>query len=132
MFEVPVLIERSARRRQEHRIAAVRVLRRVLDRRHDQPLVDDRERFRNPLQPKMAAAAFKSCGLLNLGVDEQLWGKSGQFGDKQALVTSIYHSLRYLQSDAAAAAYRRYPVAGVTRERVYRSLWRFRQHRCTP
>ncbi|HEY9674744.1 MAG TPA: murein transglycosylase A [Waterburya sp.] len=94
---------------------------------NDQPIADDRERFRNPLRPKMAAAAFKSCGLLNLGVDEQLWGKSGQFGDKQALLTSIYHSLRYLQSDAAAAAYRGYPVAGVTREKVYRSLWRFRQ-----
>ena len=91
------------------------------------PTPDARERFRMPLRPGRAAESFRSCSLQNLGVDEQLWDEFGQSGDRQALLTAIYQSLRYLQSEAAAAAYQRYPVAGITRESVYRSLLRFRQ-----
>lgn len=94
---------------------------------NDYQPMSDRERFREPVRPKQAATSFNSCSVKNLGVDEQLWGELGQSGDKQALLTAIYHSLRYLQSDAAVAAYRRYQVAEVTRERVYRSLVRFRE-----
>jgi membrane-bound lytic murein transglycosylase A len=57
----------------------------------------------------------------NLGFDEQVGT------DRQNLLTAIDHSLRYLQTSAATAAYRRYPVKGVTRDRVERSLRRFRQ-----
>lgn len=61
-----------------------------------------------------------------LGLDEQIWGKNDQEGDWRAILHSIDHSLRYLQSPAAAKAYRRYPVKGITRDRVQRSLLRFR------
>lgn len=67
------------------------------------------------------------CQSERLGLDEQIWSKSGQLGDQQALLNSIDHSLRYLQTGDAVAAYQRYPVAGITRDRVIRSLERFRQ-----
>lgn len=59
-----------------------------------------------------------------LGSDDQLWGK---FGDKVALLKSIDHSLRYLDTPAATKAYQNYPVRGISRDRVRRSLVRFRQ-----
>jgi membrane-bound lytic murein transglycosylase A len=64
----------------------------------------------------------------SLALDEQLFrGYSGQPGDKQVLLQSIDHSLRYLNTPTAAEAYRNYPVARITRDRVRRSLVRFRQ-----
>jgi membrane-bound lytic murein transglycosylase A len=62
-----------------------------------------------------------------LGFDEQLWGRPGQPGDKQALLKSIDYSLRYLASSKAAQAYRQYSVPGISRDRIRRSLVRFRQ-----
>jgi membrane-bound lytic murein transglycosylase A len=59
-----------------------------------------------------------------LGFDEQLWGKTG---DKAAMIKSIDHSLRYLDTPAAAKAYQNYSVQSISRERVRRSLTRFRQ-----
>jgi len=56
--------------------------------------------------------------------DEQLWGSQG---DRQALLKAIDYSLRYLQTQKAAADYQQYPVAGITRDRILRSLKRFRQ-----
>lgn len=58
-----------------------------------------------------------------LGWDDQLWGPAG---DKRSLLAAIDGSLRYLQTPAAAQAYRSYPVSGITRDRVRRSLLRFR------
>ena len=63
----------------------------------------------------------------SLGFDEQLWGRPGQPGDKQALLKSIDYSLRYLASSKAAQAYRQYLVPGISRDRIRRSLVRFRQ-----
>ncbi len=63
----------------------------------------------------------------SLGVDEQLWGNAYSPGDKQALLRSINHSLRYLSTGSAQRAYANYPVPGVSRDRVRRSLIRFRQ-----
>lgn len=63
----------------------------------------------------------------SLGLDEQLWGRPGQPGDRQALLKSIDYSLRYLASPGAAQAYQRYRVPGITRSRVRRSVARFRQ-----
>lgn len=62
-----------------------------------------------------------------LGFDEQLWGSPDQPGDRQALLNSIDNSLRYLNTQSAIRAYQRYPVRGITRDRVRRSLIRFRQ-----
>ena len=60
----------------------------------------------------------------SIGFDEQLWGKSG---DKLAMLRSIDHSLKYLETPAAIKAYQNYPVQGIGRDRVRRSLVRFRQ-----
>jgi membrane-bound lytic murein transglycosylase A len=59
----------------------------------------------------------------SLGQDEQLWGKTG---DKAALLKAIDYSLDYLKTAKAIQDYQNYPVHGVTRERVRRSLLRFR------
>lgn len=65
--------------------------------------------------------------LESLGLDEQLWGRPGQSGDWRAMLRSIDHSLRYLATPSAARSYQQYPVPGITRDRVRRSLVRFRQ-----
>jgi membrane-bound lytic murein transglycosylase A len=78
-----------------------------------------------PLQPVNPEAG--QVNLDSLGFDEQLWGSSGKPGDRQALLRSIDHSLRYLGSPGAAQAYQQYSVPGITRDRVRRSLVRFRQ-----
>ncbi|MGH2413520.1 MAG: murein transglycosylase A, partial [Microcystaceae cyanobacterium] len=59
--------------------------------------------------------------------DEQLWGSPAKLGDRQALVGAIERSLRYLDTAHAVKAYQNYPVPGITRDRVRRSLRRFRQ-----
>lgn len=63
----------------------------------------------------------------SLGLDEQLWGEPGRTGDWRNMLRAIDQSLRYLDTPLATQAYRRYPVSGVTRDRVRRSLVRFRQ-----
>lgn len=73
-------------------------------------------------------ASHVNCFLIpRLGWDDLIWGKNGGSGDKKALLTVISHSLKYLQTDGAAKAYQHYPVPGITRERVVRSLKRFRE-----
>lgn len=62
-----------------------------------------------------------------MGIDEQIWGKNQQAGDQIALLKSIDNSLRYLTSPQAITDYRKYTIAGITRDRVIRSLTRFRQ-----
>ncbi|WP_339375932.1 murein transglycosylase A [Calothrix sp. NIES-2098] len=57
-------------------------------------------------------------------VDEALYGAQN---DKKALLTSIDRSLRYLQSARGDDAYKSYPIPRITRDRVYKSLLRFRQ-----
>ncbi|PMB15727.1 murein transglycosylase A [Fischerella thermalis] len=62
-----------------------------------------------------------------LGWDEQLWSGKSKQGDRKALLASIDHSLRYLTTNKALAAYQNYPVPEITLDRVRRSLQRFRQ-----
>ncbi|MBN3950522.1 MAG: MltA domain-containing protein [Nostoc sp. NMS7] len=57
-------------------------------------------------------------------LDEVLYG---QIAEKQALMSAIAQSLQYLQTANAAAAYQNYQVAGITRDRVFQSLRRFRE-----
>lgn len=78
-----------------------------------------------PLQPINLDES--QVDLATLGLDEQLWGHEAQAGDRQALLRSIDNSLRYLASSKAAEAYQTYPIPGITRDRVRRSLVRFRQ-----
>ena len=62
-----------------------------------------------------------------LGLDDQLWGRGGDRGDKRSLLASIDNSIEYLRSPKAAEVYRSYPVQGITQDRVLRSLVRFRE-----
>lgn len=78
-----------------------------------------------PLQPVSLEAGQVTSNLL--GLDDQLWGRPGKSGDRQSLLKSVDHSLRYLNSAAAVQAYQKYPVPGITRDRVKRSLVRFRK-----
>ncbi|MBD2387878.1 murein transglycosylase A [Cylindrospermum sp. FACHB-282] len=54
-------------------------------------------------------------------------GENSQIADKKALLTAIDRSLGYLQTSGAVAVYQRYPVVGITRDRVFKSLQRFRE-----
>ncbi len=47
--------------------------------------------------------------------------------EKASLLSAINHSLRYLDTPSAREAYADYPVEGITRDRAYWSLIRFRQ-----
>src|SRR6476646_11590212 len=76
-----------------------------------------------PLQPVTASASLPT----SLGVDDKLWTQSGQPGDRAALLAAIDHSLAYLQKAKAATDYQKYAVPGIPRDRVRRSLVRFRQ-----
>ncbi|AFZ04048.1 murein transglycosylase A [Calothrix sp. PCC 6303] len=62
-----------------------------------------------------------------LGWDEQIFWARGKKGDRASLLKSIDHSLRFLETRRAIASYENYPVPGITRERVKKSLQRFRQ-----
>jgi membrane-bound lytic murein transglycosylase A len=90
-----------------------------------QPVNPDAGRVKVPLRP--VSLDDGQVNLEALGFDEQLWGRPGQPGDRQALLRSIDNSLRYLTSPKAVQAYQQYPVPGITRDRVRRSLVRFRQ-----
>jgi membrane-bound lytic murein transglycosylase A len=90
-----------------------------------QPVNPDANRASLPLKPLNLDES--QVNLETLGFDNQLWGSQGQPGDRQALLKSIDNSLRYLASPKAAQVYRKYPVPGITRDRVRRSLVRFRQ-----
>jgi membrane-bound lytic murein transglycosylase A len=59
-----------------------------------------------------------------LGLDDRLWGSSG---DWRAMLKAIDNSLHYLDTPKAMKAYQNYPIPGVTRDRVRRSLIRFRE-----
>ncbi|WP_374191966.1 murein transglycosylase A [Chroococcus sp. FPU101] len=63
----------------------------------------------------------------SLGWDDQIWGRLGKNGDRKALLKAIDHSLKYLNSSKAVQDYQNYPISGITRDRVKRSLIRFRQ-----
>ena len=71
--------------------------------------------------------AEPDASLLMSSLDEQLWGTVEHPGDRAALIQAIDRSLGYLETPAAATAYRQYSVAAFSRDRVYRSLMRFRQ-----
>jgi len=60
----------------------------------------------------------------NYFLDNQIWGANG---DKQNLLTAIDNSLSYLQTSKAETAYQKYIIPEITRERVEKSLKRFRE-----
>jgi membrane-bound lytic murein transglycosylase A len=62
-----------------------------------------------------------------IGWDEQIFWARGKKGDRVSLLKSIDYSLRFLETEKAIASYQNYPVPGITRERVRKSLQRFRE-----
>lgn len=74
-----------------------------------------------PLRPVTLDRSMSLPVAPDLFHDDRLWR------DRQALLSAIAHSLAYLNTPAAEAAYAQYPVPGITRDRVRRSLRRFRQ-----
>lgn len=62
-----------------------------------------------------------------LAPDEQLFGMGGLANDRRAMLAAVDHSLRYLKTPKAAQDYKQYAASGITRDRVQRSLIRFRQ-----
>ena len=84
-----------------------------------------------PSLPVLAAVPLQKVDLNEQGKtlepDQQLWGSPDQPGDYKALLQAIDNSLRYLDTPSAAKAYQQYPVSGITRTRVRRSLVRFRE-----
>ncbi|MEM7555169.1 MAG: murein transglycosylase A [Cyanobacteria bacterium P01_A01_bin.84] len=63
-----------------------------------------------------------------LGWDRQIFrGHRKLSPDRQGLLTALDRSLTYLETDKAIAAYNNYPIPEITRERVIKSLQRFRQ-----
>jgi membrane-bound lytic murein transglycosylase A len=71
--------------------------------------------------PDAALAVMPATPELAPAYDDRLWQ------ERPALLRAIDHSLEYLETPAATAAYRDYPVPGVTCDRIRRSLVRFRQ-----
>lgn len=61
-------------------------------------------------------------------LDGRIYGnEQDKITDKKALLKSIDQSLKYLQTSRAETAYQKYKIPGITRNRVYQSLQRFRQ-----
>ena len=79
----------------------------------------------------IAPTADPCSGLLIPGSDADAWAalqidqSLNSPAQRQALLTAIEYSLRYVRSPAAETAYRHYLVPGFTRDRVRRSLERF-------
>jgi membrane-bound lytic murein transglycosylase A len=67
-----------------------------------------------------AVPLVQSSPMLDVGLDDRV------LRDRTSLLKAIDHSLAYLQTPKAAETYQKYPVKGVTRDRVERSLRRFR------
>ncbi|MDJ0797221.1 MAG: murein transglycosylase A [Calothrix sp. MO_167.B12] len=67
---------------------------------------------------------FACCEVDTSCKDQQIFGEDG---DKKALLTAIDRSLQYLQTPRAVRAYQKYKIPEISRERVEKSLTRFRQ-----
>jgi membrane-bound lytic murein transglycosylase A len=71
--------------------------------------------------PLQAVSSAESLSLQKVGFDEQV------SRDRYSLIRAIDQSLRYVQTPQAIEVYRKYPVKGISRDRVEKSLRRFRQ-----
>jgi membrane-bound lytic murein transglycosylase A len=87
------------------------------------PIIPSVDSVLKPMELETNCISQSAC----LGWDEQIWSRGGKRGDRNALLASIDNSLSYLQKDRAIAVYQNYPIKEITRDRVYRSLVRFRQ-----
>ena len=76
-----------------------------------------------PLVP-ISKNPFACCKADASCIDKQIFGDNG---DKKALLTSVDRSLQYLRSPRAVQAYKNYRIPEISRDRVEKSLIRFRQ-----
>lgn len=61
-------------------------------------------------------------------LDERIYGGDNEkIADKKVLLTAIDQSLKYLQTRGAEVAYKKYKIPEITKERVDKSLRRFRE-----
>ncbi|MGF1602302.1 MAG: murein transglycosylase A [Thermosynechococcaceae cyanobacterium] len=82
------------------------------------------------MAPTSAGAPLKTtqADQLPLALDTQLWvSATGKQGDKKSMLRALDDSLKYLKTAKSEKDYENYPVPGITRDRVRRSVQRFRQ-----
>jgi membrane-bound lytic murein transglycosylase A len=84
------------------------------------------ESQKTPSLPPLSLAELSSKED-NYFLDNQIWGESGKKADKENLLKAIDYSLGYLKTKDAEAAYQNYIIPEITRERVEKSLTRFRE-----
>lgn len=98
--------------------------------RSQHPVVIDRP-IKSSLSPSANAASSPllppSIASVAPSADRPVESDLKTSDDRRSLLKAIDHSLRYLQTERAIAAYRSSLTPGITRERVVRSLTRFRQ-----
>ncbi|OCR02574.1 murein transglycosylase [Oscillatoriales cyanobacterium USR001] len=80
-----------------------------------------------PILQRMNSSQLDGADGDILGLDGQIWGDGNKPGDRRSLLIAIDYSLAYLQTPKAATVYQNYAIAGISRDRVRRSLERFRQ-----
>lgn len=90
-------------------------------------LAGNAENLPNPLHPISVLNEVEEDAGVDLGYDSRIWGEEGKSGDWRSLMQAIDYSLSYLETPEAVDAYQNYSTPGITRDRVRRSLWRFRQ-----
>lgn len=84
-----------------------------------------------PAEPVEAAPSGPALRRLaavpaDLGLDNQIFGSAGMASDRPALIGAVDRSLAYIATEKAAEDYAAYPIEGITRDRVRRSLERFK------
>lgn len=72
-------------------------------------------------KPIPAPLPLKSISTAPIAIDDQI------LRDRRAMIRAVDHSLNYLETPKAVQAYAKYPVETISRDRVIRSLKRFRQ-----
>ncbi|HSM81459.1 MAG TPA: MltA domain-containing protein [Nodosilinea sp.] len=78
-------------------------------------------------RPPEGVAAALPLRLLTPEAGAAVWAELNLPADRQAYIEALGHSLSYLATPKAAADYRVYPMAEITRDRTWRSLQRLRQ-----
>ncbi len=89
---------------------------------NNQQQVNQKNQTSPPAKPLSLQTSLPQAD--NYFLDNQIWGETG---DKQNLLRAIDYSLSYLQKPEAKAAYQQYIIPEITREKVEKSLKRFRE-----
>jgi membrane-bound lytic murein transglycosylase A len=86
------------------------------------------ESLPSTLQPLIQRKPITCCQTDLSCLDKFIYQEdNSEITQKKALITSIDRSLKYLQTLQAVAAYQRYQLKEITRDRIIKSLKRFRE-----